>query len=168
VLDEKRSDRPQTSEDVFSKQLRTSQAAYVTNLSYQGQLFGEFGVLNLIYERIMFKCVTAPITLFGTRRQAELYRNIGRHAPPDFTPLGFFTWGFIKCNVYKTKVSDVHEIRRRIYKAARALTPNMLRDDFRATVKRRKWCQVELYWICYTTATPITHLTFVNFGEVIL
>jgi hypothetical protein len=70
---------------------------------------------------------------------------------PDLTPLDFFVWGFIKSKVYKTKVPDPHDLRQRVYEAAQALTPSMLRDVFRATVERWEQClemeegQVELY-----------------------
>jgi hypothetical protein len=53
--------------------------------------------------------------------------------------------------VYRTKVPDLHDLRQRIYEAAQALTPNMLRDVFRAAVERWQQClemeggQVELY-----------------------
>jgi hypothetical protein len=38
--------------------------------------------------------------------------------------------------VYETKIPEVHDVCKRIYEAARALTPNMLRDVFTAAVKR--------------------------------
>jgi hypothetical protein len=71
--------------------------------------------------------------------------------PPHLTPLDFFAWGFIKSNVYRTKVPELHDLRQRIYEAAQALTPNMLRDVFRAAVERWDQClemergEVELY-----------------------
>jgi hypothetical protein len=67
------------------------------------------------------------------------------------TPADFFAWGFIKSKVYKTKVPDLHDLQQHIYEAAQALTPNMLRDVFRAPVVRWEQClemeerQVELY-----------------------
>jgi hypothetical protein len=71
LFDEKRSGRPQTSEDVFSKQLSKANmhqfTAYVTNLTYQGQVFGEFCILILTKERIIFRFVTTSVTLFGAR-----------------------------------------------------------------------------------------------------
>jgi hypothetical protein len=50
---------------------------------------------------------------------------------PDLTPLGFFAWCFIR-----SKVLDLHDLWQRIYEAAQALTPCMLRDVFGATVER--------------------------------
>jgi hypothetical protein len=53
--------------------------------------------------------------------------------------------------VYKTKVPHLHDLLQRIYEAAQALTPKMLRDVFRAAVERWEQClemeggQVELY-----------------------
>jgi hypothetical protein len=41
-----------------------------------------------------------------------------------------------KFKVYKTKFPNVHDLWKRIYEAAQALTPNMLRDVLTATVKR--------------------------------
>jgi hypothetical protein len=85
------------------------------------------------------------------------------------TPLDFFARGLIK-----SKVPDLHALRQRIYEAAQALTPNMLCDAFRATVELWEQClqmergQVELYCLCYVTVTPITYLTFINFGEAVL
>jgi hypothetical protein len=70
---------------------------------------------------------------------------------PHLTPLDFFAWGFFKSNVYRTKVPELHDLRQRIYEASQALTSNMLRDVFRATVERWEHClgmegvQVELY-----------------------
>jgi hypothetical protein len=46
--------------------------------------------------------------------------------------------GLLKSKVYKTKIPNVHDLWQRIYEAAQALTPNMLRDVFTATVKRWK------------------------------
>jgi hypothetical protein len=79
--------------------------------------------------------------IFGTHAQAELHRNVGRHAPPDLTPLHFFAWSFRKC-----KVPDLHDLRQLIYEAAQALTPNMLRDVFRATVERWAQCHEMEGW----------------------
>jgi hypothetical protein len=53
--------------------------------------------------------------------------------------------------MYKAKVPDLHDLRQSIIEAAQALTPNMLRDVFTATVERWQQCleieggQVELY-----------------------
>jgi hypothetical protein len=110
-------------------------------------------------------------------RNTWIGRTAQKHwAPhsPDLTPLDFFIWGFIKPNVYKTKVPDFYDLRQYIYEAAQALTPKMLYDVFRAALERWKQClkmeggQVELYSICYTTVAPVTYLTFIQFGKVIL
>jgi hypothetical protein len=56
----------------------------------------------------------------------------------------------MKSKVYRTTVPDLHDLGQRIYEAAQALTPNMLRDVFGVTVERREQClemevgQVEL------------------------
>jgi hypothetical protein len=83
---------------------------------------------------------------------------IGRTEPkysapcsPDFTPLDFFTWSFVKSKVYKRKVPDLHDQWQCIHEAAKALTPNMRSDGFRAAMERWEQClklergQVELY-----------------------
>jgi hypothetical protein len=100
----------------------------------------------------------------NTFRNTWICRAAPKHwAPrfPNLTPLDFFAWGLIKSKVYRTTVPGLHDLRQHIYEAAQTLTPNMLRDVFRATVERWEQClemvgrQVELYRICYTTVTPI-------------
>jgi hypothetical protein len=73
VLNEKCSGRPQTSEGNIGRIQRAIEQSphvsihrLVTNLTYQGQLFGEFCILNLRNECIIFKCVTTLVTFFGT------------------------------------------------------------------------------------------------------
>jgi hypothetical protein len=46
----------------------------------------------------------------------------------------------MKSKVCRTKVPDLHDQWQRIYEAAQALTPNMLRDVFRAAVERWQQC----------------------------
>lgn len=59
---------------------------------------------------------------------------------PDLTPLDFFAWGFIKSQVYATRVPDLNELKRRIREACLLITPQMLQRVFRATKRRWEQC----------------------------
>lgn len=85
-------------------------------------------------------------------------RWIGRGSPrlwaprsPDLTPLDFFAWGYIKNEVYRTRVRDLQDLRQRIRHAVDLITPRMLRAVFRSTTTRWEKCiniaggHVELY-----------------------
>jgi hypothetical protein len=67
LFDEKRPGRPKTSEDDAVEQ---SSRASIRRLSNQLDIprttAGEFCILKLRHERIVFKCVTTTITFFGT------------------------------------------------------------------------------------------------------
>ena len=41
--------------------------------------------------------------------------------PPDLTSLDFYPWGYIKSNVYKTKVEDIRELKKKIEKEIKAI-----------------------------------------------
>ena len=46
---------------------------------------------------------------------------------PDFTPLNFFFWGFIKDRLFVLPLTDgLLELRNRIYAAVAEVTPNVL------------------------------------------
>ena len=60
-------------------------------------------------------------------------RWIGRYGPipwpprsSDITPLDFFLWGYIKDIVYKTKVSDIDDLKQRISNAMTTINEAML------------------------------------------
>ncbi|KAJ4448792.1 hypothetical protein ANN_00183 [Periplaneta americana] len=74
-------------------------------------------------------------------------RWIGRASPriwtprsPDFTPLDFFAWGFIKQQVYRTKVPNLQVLKERIRQASAMITDDMLVNVFQATVRRWETC----------------------------
>lgn len=74
-------------------------------------------------------------------------RWIGRASPrmwaprsPDFTPLDFFAWGFIKQQVYRTKVPNLQVLKERIRQASAMITEDMLVNVFQATVRRWETC----------------------------
>jgi transposase len=180
-LDEKRSGRPQTSEDNVGRieqVIKKSPRASLRRLSNQLDILRTTVWRVLHFELQKRACHLQVCDYFNNS-----FRNtwIGRAAPKHWaprplylTPLDFFTWCFIKSNVYKAKVPDLHDLRQRIYEAAETLTPSMLRDVFRAPVVRWEQClemerrQVDLHLICYITVTPATCLTFINFGEAVL
>jgi hypothetical protein len=52
-----------------------------------------------------------------------------------YEPHGFFCMGFISPSCTKT-IANAHDLWQRVYEAAQAMTTNMLRDVFTATVNR--------------------------------
>lgn len=82
-------------------------------------------------------------------------RWIGRGGPtpwpprsPDMTPLDFFLWGFVKDKVYRTPVTDIVDLRGRIYDAIELVTPEML---------SRVWQEIE-YRLDIARATNGAHI----------
>lgn len=45
---------------------------------------------------------------------------------PDYNPLDFFLWGYVKNKVYQTQPADMNDIRNRIALAFDSVTPEML------------------------------------------
>lgn len=75
-------------------------------------------------------------------------RWIGLHGPrewpprsPDLTPLDFFLWGHIKQQVYATRPVSVEDLKDRIVRACRAISPRILRRVRRAILKRAIFCE---------------------------
>lgn len=60
---------------------------------------------------------------------------------PDLTPLDFFVWGFVKSQVYRVKIRDVDQLKRRIRDAVRLITPDILERVFRHSVQRWEMCR---------------------------
>jgi hypothetical protein len=65
-------------------------------------------------------------------------RWIGRDGPipcpprtPDITPLDFFFWGYVKDQVFRSKIGSVVELRARINNAVASVTPQMLEKTWR-------------------------------------
>jgi hypothetical protein len=74
-------------------------------------------------------------------------RWIGRGGPiswaprsPDLTPLDFFLWGYVKTNVYKTKVNNITDLKDRIEQEIKAIKKETLENVFDGIVKRLKVC----------------------------
>lgn len=74
-------------------------------------------------------------------------RWIGRASPrlwaarsPDLTPMDFFLWGFVKDNVYRTKVQNLAVLIQRIRETCAMINVAMLHKVFRATVTRWESC----------------------------
>ena len=65
-----------------------------------------------------------------------------RWAPrsPDLTPLGFFLWGHVKSNIYKTRVKNLTELKRRINNEIKSISKETLSDVFSNIVKRMNLC----------------------------
>lgn len=73
---------------------------------------------------------------------------IGRGGPiawpprsPDFTPLDFFAWGFIKHVVYMRKVRNLFDLRQRIIGAVQLITPDMLVNTWQEIEYRFGLCR---------------------------
>lgn len=74
-------------------------------------------------------------------------RWIGRNGPilwparsPDFNPLDFFIWGFIKEKVYATPPQNVDEVKNRIAAAILEITPDKLERVMQTIPKRLRLC----------------------------
>jgi hypothetical protein len=85
-------------------------------------------------------------------------RWIGRDGPPDwppgspdFTPLDFFLWGYVKDRIYATKMRDFRDLWARIVGAVGTFTPDMLQQtwaaqDYRLDILRvTNGAHVEMY-----------------------
>ena len=92
---------------------------------------------NLIGQEVFFQQDGAPPHYYVRVRQyldqTFPARWIGRRGPiewparsPDLTPLDFFFWGHLKTKVYTTKPNDLEDLRERIVRESRLITPEML------------------------------------------
>jgi hypothetical protein len=77
-------------------------------------------------------------------------RWIGRKGPiarparsPDLTPCDFFLWGHIKHQVFLTEPRDIDDLKDRITRACRAISPIMCENSRRAFYDRLGYCLVE-------------------------
>jgi len=104
-----------------------------------------------LHKKIIFQQDGAPAH-FSKEVREWLNENfndrwIGRGGPiswaprsPDLTPLDFYLWGYIKSNVYKTKVKDINELKNRIEKEIKAIKKETLQNVFNDILKRLKLC----------------------------
>jgi len=74
-------------------------------------------------------------------------RWIGRGGPvtwlprsPDLTPCDFFLWGYLKQIIYKVPVTDVNDLQQRIRSACDNVTPEMLKNVEKGTMRRLQQC----------------------------
>jgi hypothetical protein len=73
---------------------------------------------------------------------------IGLHGPhewpprsPDLTPLDFFLWGHIKQQVYATRPENLQDLKDKIVRACRAISPQVLERVREAIVNRALRCE---------------------------
>lgn len=55
---------------------------------------------------------------------------------PDFNPLDFFVWGYVKHRVYLTQPTNMDNLRAKIIEAFQSITPEMLAATRNNFVKR--------------------------------
>ena len=74
-------------------------------------------------------------------------RWVGRGGPiswaprsPDLTPLDFFLWGYVKTNVYKTRVRDLDDLREKITREIEGIRRESLEKVFSEIEKRLLLC----------------------------
>ncbi len=104
-----------------------------------------------LHKKITFQQDSAP-PHFSKEVREWLNKNlndrwIGRGGPiswaprsPDLTTLDFYLWGYIKSNVYKTKVEDICQLKNRIEKEIKAIKKETLQNVFNDILKRLKFC----------------------------
>lgn len=75
-------------------------------------------------------------------------RWIGIHDPrewpprsPDLTPLDFFLWGYLKQQVYATRPVCAQDLKDRIVRACRAISPQILRQLRCSILDRTIFCE---------------------------
>jgi hypothetical protein len=74
-------------------------------------------------------------------------RWIGRGGPiswaprsPDLTPLDFFLWGYIKTNIYKTRIKDLDDLKDRITQEIQSINQKTLQNVFLEIGRRLNFC----------------------------
>lgn len=137
--------------------------ATITSAVYLDML-QQYAVPQLLqyHPDVMFQQDSAPLH-WGLEVRAYLDmtfpgRWIGRDGPtvwpprsPDITPLDFFLWGYVKDEVYRTRVPDIQTLRQRITTVVESIPPVMLANtwteiDYRLDVLRAtKGAYVEVY-----------------------
>jgi len=60
---------------------------------------------------------------------------------PDLTPLDFFLWGHLKQQVYATRPASVEDLKDRIVRACRTISPQILRRVRSAILDRAVFCE---------------------------
>lgn len=136
--------------------------------SLTGQVYLEFLQLELIPalvalfpnpldpdspdEELIFQQDGAPSHYAATVRTFldETFPNrwIGRRGPiewparsPDLTPLDFFLWGYLKSKVFVNRPNNMQELKERIRREVRVITPEMVGNVQREFIDRLGYCQ---------------------------
>ncbi|GBO03802.1 hypothetical protein AVEN_116857-1 [Araneus ventricosus] len=60
---------------------------------------------------------------------------------PDFTPLDFSFWGYIRNIVYRESITDISHLKRRIIAAIETVTPQTLHNTWREIGYRLDVCR---------------------------
>lgn len=47
---------------------------------------------------------------------------------PDFNPLDYFVWPYLKSQLYKVKIASMQELRAKIIETTNAITPQMIQN----------------------------------------
>jgi hypothetical protein len=152
VLDEKRSGRLAISKDdvqCIQQAIERSSSASICSLSNQIDI-PRTTVWRALHFKLKKRVYHLQLRdyLNNTFRSTWIGRDASKHwAPcsPELTPSDFFARGVMNTKVYRTKVPELHDLWQSIHEAAQVLTPNMLRDVFRATVERWEQC-LEMEW----------------------
>lgn len=63
---------------------------------------------------------------------------------PDLTPLDFFLWGYIKGQVFKTKPTDLDDLKIRITQEIRRITPEVINNVQGEFINRLGYCQLTI------------------------
>jgi hypothetical protein len=54
--------------------------------------------------------------------------------------LDFFLWGYIRANIYKTRIEDLNDLKTRIAQEIQSIDKKTLHDVFLETGKRLNFC----------------------------
>lgn len=110
----------------------------------------ELGLPEEIRNNIIYMHDGAPAHTAGMVRQHlnDTFQEwIGLNGPilwparsPDFNPMDFFLWGYIKNLVYVQSVENRDDTWQLIQDAFRTITPQMLLDTVRDVQRRAEFC----------------------------
>ena len=59
---------------------------------------------------------------------------------PDLTPLDFFVWGYIRSKIYRSRISNIDELKTRITEVANSIAPEMLLNVYEGVEDRFQSC----------------------------
>lgn len=61
---------------------------------------------------------------------------------PDLSPLDFFFWGHLKCQVYKNRPHNLEQLEERVVQEANRITPEQIQNSLRNFTDRLHFCQI--------------------------